>query len=236
MPKSEPDEVPQGTDHLERLFSAFAFYMDRQKEERTRRVIIGLSFELSGIPERDLDKLEQDEERLEMTFNTDRPKEEEWERSVDIAGTTMEFFTDKRHYIIIDAPGHRDSIKNMIASESQADVAITMVSADGNSTTEIAKGNHKAEEIQRQMRQRSRLINLIKEMQFYIGGNKMENMREWCEVISLITVPKINGIFSFVCRMRFTTEVKVETRKLCNSEKRDAQCHLEFFPPVHEQL
>ena len=29
--------------------------------------------------------------------------------------------------------------------------------------------------------------------------------------------------------MRFTTEVKVETRKLCNSEEGDSQCHLEFF-------
>ena len=141
-----------------------------------------------------------------MIFNMDRPKEE-WERGVDIAGTTMEFFTDKRHYIIIDAPGHRDSVKNMIAGESQADVAITMVSADGNSTTEIAKGNHKAGEIQRQMRQRSRLINLIKRVQTYIGGNKTENMREWCEVVSLITVPNFNVVFSFVCRMRFSTEV-----------------------------
>ena len=74
----------------------------------------------------------------------------------------------------------------------------------------------------------SRLINLLKEMQFYIGGNKTDNVRKWCEVISLITVPIFNVRFSFVCRMRFTTEVKVETRKLCNSEKGDSQCHLQF--------
>ena len=87
----------------------------------------------------------------------------------------------------------------MIAGESQADVAITMVSADGNSTTQIAKGNHKAEEIQRQMRQCSRLINVIKKMQFYIGGKKTENVREWCEVIALITVPNFDVILILLC-------------------------------------
>ena len=126
--------------------------------------------------------MKQEAEHLEkppfaLTFYMDRQKEE-WERGVDIAGTTKEFFTDKWHYIIIDTPGHRDSIKNMIAGEAQADVAITIVSDDGKFTTEIAKGNHKAEEKQRQM-QRSGLINLMKMMQFYIGGNKTENVRGW---------------------------------------------------------
>ena len=93
-----------------------------------------LLFEVGGVPERELDKLKQEAEHLEkssfaLTFYMDR--QEEWERGVDIACTTKEFFTDKWHYIIIDAPGHRDSIKNMMAGESQADVALTMVSADG---------------------------------------------------------------------------------------------------------
>ena len=45
------------------------------------------------------------------------------------------------HYTIIDAPGHRDFIKNVTAGASQADVALIMVPADGNFTTAIAKGN-----------------------------------------------------------------------------------------------
>merc|ERR1712142_1087008 len=93
---------------------------------------------------------------------------------VTIACTTKEFYTEKWHYTIIDAPGHRDFIKNMITGASQADVALIMVPADGNFTTAIAKGNHKAGEIQGQTRQHSRLINLLGVKQIAIGVNKMD--------------------------------------------------------------
>merc|ERR1712039_360567 len=49
-----------------------------------------------------------------------------------------------------------------------------MVPADGNFTTAIAKGNHKAGEIQGQTRQHSRLINLLGVKQICIGVNKMD--------------------------------------------------------------
>merc|ERR1712127_1149078 len=99
---------------------------------------------------------------------------EERERGVTIACTTKEFYTENWHYTVIDAPGHRDFIKNMITGASQADVALIMVPADGNFTTAIAKGNHKAGEIQGQTRQHSRLINLLGVKQICIGVNKMD--------------------------------------------------------------
>jgi hypothetical protein len=77
----------------------------------------------------------------------DRQKEER-ERGVTISCTTKEFFTDNWHYTIIDAPGHRDFIKNMISGAAQADVCLLMVPADGNFTTAIQKGDHKANEVQ----------------------------------------------------------------------------------------
>jgi len=93
---------------------------------------------------------------------------------VTIACTTKEFYTDKWHYTVIDAPGHRDFIKNMITGASQADVALLMVPADGNFVSAIARGNHKAGEIQGQTRQHARLINLLGVKQLVVGVNKMD--------------------------------------------------------------
>jgi len=101
-------------------------------------------------------------------------QKEERERGVTIACTTKEFFTETKHYTVIDAPGHRDFIKNMITGASQADVALIMVPADGNFATSIAKGNHKAGEVQGQTRQHSLLINLLGVKQIVVGVNKMD--------------------------------------------------------------
>merc|ERR1712127_51261 len=137
-----------------------------------------LLFELGGIPERELEKLKAEADALgkssfAFAFYMDRQKEER-ERGVTISCTTKEFFTDTWHYTIIDAPGHRDFIKNMISGASQADVCLLMVPADGNFTTAIQKGNHKAGEVQGQTRQHARLINLLGVKQLIVGVNKMD--------------------------------------------------------------
>ena len=108
-----------------------------------------------------------------FAFYMDRQKDER-ERGVTIACTTKEFFTETKHYTIIDAPGHRDFIKNMITGSSQADVALLMVPADGNFVTSIAKGNLKAGEVQGQTRQHALLINLLGVKQLVVGVNKMD--------------------------------------------------------------
>jgi len=161
----------EGKDHLSIVICG---HVDSGKSTTTGRLL----FELGGIPERELEKLKAEAERLgkssfAFAFYMDRQKEER-ERGVTISCTTKEFFTEKWHYTIIDAPGHRDFIKNMISGAAQADVALLMVPADGNFVTAIQKGNHKAGEIQGQTRQHARLINLLGVKQLIIGVNKMD--------------------------------------------------------------
>jgi len=167
------------TDGKTHLSIVICGHVDSGKSTTTGRLL----FELGGIPERELEKLKAEAERLgkasfAFAFYMDRQKEER-ERGVTISCTTKEFFTDKWHYTIIDAPGHRDFIKNMISGAAQADVALLMVPADGNFTTAIQKGNHKAGEIQGQTRQHARLINLLGVKQLIVGINKMD-----CDVAS----------------------------------------------------
>jgi elongation factor 1-alpha len=108
-----------------------------------------------------------------FAFFMDRCRDER-ERGVTIQCTTKEFYTAKWHYTIIDAPGHRDFIKNMISGAAQADVAILMVPADGNFATAIQKGDTKSAEIQGQTRAHARLLNLLGVKQLLVGVNKMD--------------------------------------------------------------
>jgi len=163
--------MSEGKEHLSIVICG---HVDSGKSTTTGRLI----FELGGIPEREMEKLKKEADEkgkssFAFAFFMDRQKEER-DRGVTITCTTKEFFTDNWHYTIIDAPGHRDFIKNMISGAAQADVALIMVPADGNFTTAIQKGNHKKGEVQGQTRQHARLINLLGVKQIIIGVNKMD--------------------------------------------------------------
>jgi len=149
-------------------------HVDSGKSTTTGRLL----FELGGIPQREMEKLKEEAERIgkgsfAFAFYMDTQKDER-ERGVTIKCTTKEFFTDKYHYSVIDAPGHRDFIKNMISGAAQADVGVSMVPADGNFTTAIQKGDHKQGIVQGQTRQHARLINLLGVKQLVCGVNKMD--------------------------------------------------------------
>merc|ERR1712227_461521 len=149
-------------------------HVDSGKSTTTGRLL----FELGGIPQREMDKLKEEAEKIgkgsfAFAFYMDTQKDER-ERGVTIKCTTKEFFTDRYHYSIIDAPGHRDFIKNMISGAAQADVGVLMVPADGNFVVAILVGDHKAGEVQGQTRQHARLINLLGVKQLIVCVNKMD--------------------------------------------------------------
>lgn len=139
-----------------------------------------LLFHMGGISDRELDRLKQTAKELGkdsfcFAFYMDNNKEER-ARGITINCNTKEFFTDSKHYTIIDAPGHRDFIKNMIGGASQADVALLMVPANkGAFESAIQKADHSIGQQQGQTRQHARLLNLLGVEQILVGVNKMDD-------------------------------------------------------------
>jgi sulfate adenylyltransferase large subunit len=86
--------------------------------------------------------------------------EEERKQGITIDTTQVFFKTNKRRYVIIDAPGHVEFVKNMITGASQAEAAVLIV--------DVAEG------VKEQTKRHSYMLSLLGLNQVVVVLNKMD--------------------------------------------------------------
>jgi elongation factor 1-alpha len=121
-------------------------------------------FETGTITQQDVDRMKKEAAALgkatfEFAYILDATREERT-RGVTIDLSHMKFETPKYYFTIIDAPGHRDFVKNMITGASQADAAILVVAAK--------------EGVQPQTREHAYLARVLGVKQMIVALNKMD--------------------------------------------------------------
>ncbi|CAD0043426.1 unnamed protein product [Aureobasidium pullulans] len=148
-------------------------HVDSGKSTTTGHLI----YKCGGIDKRTIEKFEKEAAELgkgsfKYAWVLDKLKSER-ERGITIDIALWKFETPKYMVTVIDAPGHRDFIKNMITGTSQADCAILIIAAG---TGEFEAGISK----DGQTREHALLAYTLGVKQLIVAINKMDTTK-WSE-------------------------------------------------------
>lgn len=145
-------------------------HVDSGKSTTTGHLI----YKCGGIDKRTIEKFEKEAAELgkgsfKYAWVLDKLKAER-ERGITIDIALWKFETPKFHVTIIDAPGHRDFIKNMITGTSQADCAILIIAGGiGEFEAGISKDG--------QTREHALLAYTLGVKQLIVAINKMDSVK-----------------------------------------------------------
>jgi len=143
-------------------------HVDSGKSTTTGHLI----YQCGGIDKRTIEKFEKEAQEMgkgsfKYAWVLDKLKAER-ERGITIDIALWKFETPKFYVTIIDAPGHRDFIKNMITGTSQADCGVLIVAAGtGEFEAGISKNG--------QTREHALLAYTLGVKQLIVGVNKMDS-------------------------------------------------------------
>jgi bifunctional enzyme CysN/CysC len=129
-----------------------------------KSTFVGRLFHDTGsLPEGKLEQLQKIAERRGVPFewaNLMDALQSERDQNITIDTAQIWFHTKKRQYVIIDAPGHKEFLKNMITGAANAEAALLLIDA--------------SEGIQEQSRRHGYLLNLLGIRQIAVLVNKMD--------------------------------------------------------------
>lgn len=137
----------------------FVGHVDHGKSTLIGRIL----HDTDSLPEGKIDMVKKacaaEGMEFEFAFVLDALLEEQ-KQNVTIDTTEIRFKTKRRKYIIIDAPGHKEFLKNMITGASRADAAVLVIAAN--------------EGVREQSRRHAYLLSLLGIKQLIIVVNKMD--------------------------------------------------------------
>lgn len=129
-----------------------------------KSTVIGrLLYETKSVPQGKIDRVraisKEKGKAFEYAYLLDA-FEEEQKQGITIDITKLQFFTEKRDYVIIDAPGHKEFLKNMISGAADAEAALLIIDAN--------------EGVQEQSRRHGYILSLLGIRKVYVLVNKMD--------------------------------------------------------------
>jgi bifunctional enzyme CysN/CysC len=122
-----------------------------------------LFYDTGSLPEGKLEQLQAVAQRRGAPFewaNLMDALQAERDQNITIDTAQIWFRTPKRQYVIIDAPGHKEFLKNMVTGAASADAALLLIDAN--------------EGVQEQSRRHGYLLNLLGIRQIAVLVNKMD--------------------------------------------------------------
>src|SRR6267154_1308918 len=156
---NSPSVTSASSATIEQLKIVIVGHVDHGKSTFVGRLL----HDTGNLPEGKLEQLQKIAERRGVPFewaNLMDALQSERDQNITIDTAQIWFRTAKRQYVIIDAPGHKEFLKNMVTGAASADAAVLLIAAN--------------EGVQEQSKRHAHILSLLGLKQVVVLVNKMD--------------------------------------------------------------